>query len=506
MSDQEKFDPAATSGEDPLEALLDERSEEEFGLPEFRNHFSEDNTPVVLRDWTAKEFSSVYVRFKPHLERHARRYLNNQTQVEEVVQDAFLYLMTALPELDSELGVLRFLKWKTRLLALDVIRANSKVAVQSLENEDVVSLEPEVSKGLERADDAAIVSMALAKLNPRHRDVLIASLYQEKATQDIASQLGLSDNATRQLIFRARSAFKKALVGEAETAGLRISEILSIAARKARSESLTIISSAGAIALLIGAFFTFMPLKQEPTLNADAVVAEAPTAGSTAGPTPVEAEGQTTEPEISAPTESLEPLEASSSGEEPVPTEELVEQPVASAPAAQRPQIGNNQERSSVSAPAPSPTPRPAEEAFALEIGRVSLASIELVEMGTSEPDATIEPVRIHMIDNEGRAISFFFDLSADEIFSDVEVSIVVDGLRYSTLNLYNAKITADLETGRFVFESELGLLVDEERYLLENDAINDATVRIQLDTDEDLTRIKMYEVSYHSSFETQGI
>jgi RNA polymerase sigma factor (sigma-70 family) len=506
MSDQEKFDPAASNGEDPLEALLDESSEEEFGLPEFRNHFSEDNTPVVLRDWTAKEFSSVYVRFKPHLERHARRYLNNQTQVEEVVQDAFLYLMTALPELDSELGVLRFLKWKTRLLALDVIRANSKVAVQSLENEDVVSLEPEVSKGLERADDAAIVSMALAKLNPRHREVLIASLYQEKATEDIASQLGLSDNATRQLIFRARSAFKKALVGEAETAGLRISEILSIAARKARSESLTIISSAGAIALLIGAFFTFNPLNQEPTLNADAVVTEAPTAAPTAVPTEVEAESQTTEPETSAPTENLEPAEAGTAAEESVQAEELVEQPVASAPAAQRPQSGNNQ-GSSEPVPAPAPTqPEPAEESYALEIGRASLASIELVEMGTSEPAATIEPVRIYMIDNEGRAISFYFDLGAEEIFSDVEVSIVVDGIRYSTLNLYNAKITADLETGRFVFESELGLLVDEERYLLENDAINDATVRIQLDTDEDLTRIKMYEVSYHSSFETRRI
>lgn len=504
MSDQEKFDPAATNGEDPLEALLDESSEEEFGLPEFRNHFSEDNTPVVLRDWTAKEFSSVYVRFKPHLERHARRYLNNQTQVEEVVQDAFLYLMTALPELDSELGVLRFLKWKTRLLALDVIRANSKVAVQSLENEDVVSLEPEVSKGLERADDAAIVSMALAKLNPRHREVLIASLYQEKATEDIASQLGLSDNATRQLIFRARAAFKKALVGEAETAGLRISEILSIAARKARSESLTIISSAGAIALLIGAFFTFNPLNQEPTLNADAVVTEAPTAGPTAAPTEVEAESQTTEPETSAPTENLEPSEAISSGDETVPGEALVEQPVASAPAAQRPQSGNNQ-GSSEAVPAPT-QPEPVEEAFALEIGRASLASIELVEVGTSELAETIEPVRIYMIDNEGRAISFFFDLSADEVFSDVEVSMVIDGVRYSTLNLYNAKITADLETGRFVFESELGLLVDEERYLLENDAINDATVRIQLDTDEDLTRIKMYEVSYHSSFETRRI
>lgn len=501
MSDRVNFDPNA-SGEDPLEALLDESSEEEFGLPEFRNHFSADNTPVVLRDWTAKEFSSVYVRFKPHLERHARRYLNNQTQVEEVVQDAFLYLMTALPELDSELGVLRFLKWKTRLLALDVIRANSKVAVQSLENDDVVSLDPEVSNGLERADDAAIVSMALAKLNPRHREVLIASLYQEKSTEDIASQLGLSDNATRQLIFRARSAFKKALVGEADTAGLRISEILSIAARKARSESLTILSSAGALALIIGAFFAFNPLNQQATLTADPGVSVTET--PTAAPTEVEANGPTNDPEVSAPTAEVEPADAEPASEEPDQGDSLVEQPLAAAPTVQRPQDGNNQQ-----SPVVEDEPAAAEpegEAYALETGRASLASIELVEMGKSEPAATIEPVRIYMIDNEGRAISFFFDLSADKVFSDVEVSIVVDGVRYSTLNLYNAQITADFENGKFVFSSELGLLVDEDRYLLENDAINDASVRIQLDTDEDLTRIKMYEVSYHSSFASEQI
>ena len=118
MADQQGIDPT------DLERLLDEESDEDFGLPEFKEHLADTLTPAVLKDWTAQDFASIYVRFRPHLERHARRFLQNPSQVEEVVQDAFLYLMTTLPELDSELGVLRFLKWKTRLLALDVIRAN----------------------------------------------------------------------------------------------------------------------------------------------------------------------------------------------------------------------------------------------------------------------------------------------------------------------------------------------------------------------------------------------
>jgi RNA polymerase sigma-70 factor (ECF subfamily) len=256
----EFFDPKSLNNEDSLESLLDEESDEEFGLPKFQEHFADSLTPAVLKDWSAKDFASIYVRFRPHLERHAKRFLNNSSQVEEVVQDAFLYLMTTLPELDSELGVLRFLKWKTRLLALDVIRANSRVSLAPLdEHGEFEANIPEISQDLERADDAAIVSLALAKLQPRHREALIATLYEEKSLQVVSAQMGLSENAFRQLLFRSRSAFKKALIGEAETAGLSMSGILSLAARKAAADSGKIASVAGAFLLVLAVSIGVIP-------------------------------------------------------------------------------------------------------------------------------------------------------------------------------------------------------------------------------------------------------
>ncbi|MEY4990037.1 MAG: hypothetical protein RIS08_263 [Actinomycetota bacterium] len=279
-------DPKAF-GEDPLEQFLDEESDEEFGLPEFREHFADSLTPAVLKDWTAKDFASIYVRFRPHLERHARRYLQNPSQVEEVVQDAFLYLMTSLPELDSELGVLKFLKWKTRLLALDVIRANSRATMAPIDDQpEFASNDPEISQDLERAEDAAIVSMALAKLQPRHREALIATLYEEKPQEVVAAQMGLSDNAFRQLLFRARSAFKKALIGEAETAGLSMSQILSIAARKAAAESGKYISAAGAFLLVLAISIGVLP-NLSPTVTEQQVSAPEPTITSPAEPVEV---------------------------------------------------------------------------------------------------------------------------------------------------------------------------------------------------------------------------
>jgi RNA polymerase sigma-70 factor (ECF subfamily) len=223
--------------EDPLEKLMDAESDEEFGLPEIRDrfhHHADSDTDGNLKNWTAQDFASIYVRFRPHLERHARRFLNNPVQAEEVVQDAFLYLMTTLPELDSELGVLKFLKWKIRLLSLDVIRSSQNKREQSVpEHMEFASDDAEVSEDLERAEDAAIIKMALSKLNPRHREALLATVYEEKPAEEVAKQLGLSENATRQLLFRARAAFRKALVGEVDTAGLSMGQLLSVAAKKA---------------------------------------------------------------------------------------------------------------------------------------------------------------------------------------------------------------------------------------------------------------------------------
>ena len=254
--------------EDPLETLLDEQSDSEFGDLILRDAARKrSGQSVKLAEWTAQDFSSIYVRFRPHLERHARRFLNNPSQVDEVVQDAFLYLMVSLPELDSEIGVLRFLKWKTRLLALDVIRASGKAYINSIDDvPEPESAEPEVSSYLEQQDDAAVVRLALSKLNPRHREVLIASMYEEKSTEQIAAQVGLSENATRQLIFRARSAFKKALIGDVDTTGMSAGAILSVAARKAAQESKKIGASAMAlIALLVLSLTVFPGLNRTPT-------------------------------------------------------------------------------------------------------------------------------------------------------------------------------------------------------------------------------------------------
>ena len=432
--------------EDPLESLLDNESDEEFGLPEFKEHLADHLKPAKLKDWTAADFASIYVRFRPHLERHARRFLVNPSQVEEVVQDAFLYLMTTLPELDSEVGVLKFLKWKTRLLALDVIRSNSRASFAPIDDVPEMAANVEdFNQELERADDAAIVALAMAKLQPRHREALIATLYEEKAQEAVAAQMGLSENALRQLLFRARSAFKKALIGEAEIAGKSMSEVLSIAARKAAAESGKYISAAGAFLLVLAISIGVLPnlgnqtgqnLADAPAASQEAAPQSA--TGSATGTETSEAASESASNNEAAPAETeaapetlpadSAPAVESAPATQPETDTQTVAAPNTSSPAVIVPAI----EITPAPAPAPVPTQLP-------ELSEADFVSI----LNTNVSQAGIYSA------SKAAAFSDFFQGESIEIFGGTGISAFVY-VNPTTLKLENAMFQMWIDGERY--------------------------------------------------------
>ena len=290
--------PSEAEFEHEFESLLDELGDSEFGAVAAASEPKEAG--ATLRNWTTQDFAVIYTRFRPHLERYAKRWLQNPSQIDEVVQDAFLYLMVTLPELDSELGVLRFLKWKTRLICLDVLRASGRAVLKNIDDHEMAANLPEHSAALEAADDAAVVRLALSKLNPRHREVLLATMYEEKSISEVASQVDLSENATRQLLFRARAAFKVALIGDVDTAGMSAGAILSVAARKAGSElreqSSRALVSLFILILAVGSYFTFTGHGSD---HAPIVVAQRPTQVTPGGAKPVAVRPLIVDPAVS---------------------------------------------------------------------------------------------------------------------------------------------------------------------------------------------------------------
>ena len=467
--------------EDPLENLLDEESDEEFGLPEFKEHLADHLKPAKLKDWTAADFASIYVRFRPHLARHAKRFLVNPSQVEEVVQDAFLYLMTTLPELDSEVGVLKFLKWKTRLLALDVIRANSRASIAPIDDvpEPVAKLD-DFNLELERADDAAIVAMAMAKLQPRHREALLATMYEEKSQEVVAAQMGLSENALRQLIFRARAAFKKALIGEAETAGKSVSEILSIAARKAAAESGKYISAAGAFLLVLAISIGVLP--NIGGLSPESNIAEpAPTASQSQAESSESAEAAPVVPEEPA----TEPSETVVSEQEPatLPATEPTTQTV----------VVEAQPATIVAAPAvvitpaqPEPTPEvtPLPSFSDEDFAQILATNVAQAGFYSSSKAASFsdffqgESIEIF----GGTGISAFVYLNpTSQKIENAMFQMWVDGERYYAIARTSSVSNLGLNLG---YQGSSFYVVDDQGRVFDNSPLANATARVELTVD----------------------
>jgi hypothetical protein len=380
------------------------------------------------------------------------------------------------------------LKWKARLIALDVIKANSGAKFAPLDDQLELSVDDsEMSLELERADDAAIVAMALAKLEPRQREALIASLYEEKATSEVASQLGLNENATRQLVFRAKSAFKKALVGEAETRGLSVSEILSVAARKASKDAGKYISAASALLLVLAVSIGIFPNLGN---NNQQLIAEGPSATeSQAVPVP----GSTDEnvvpsddslaidvavDEVSQTTvgpETTFAAEVDASGE----VEDFV------VPASGGQSIGTAQLESVGMTPRASFVDYSPFDPWLLD----PLVEAELIKTTLLSGDVSVTsatPTLLTMVSDKGIWADVHFQLGTKEAFQNVRVGLWVDGEQFfaSTSATDLLVLASDATSESYSFVGSIGELRDLKGTSYSNTRLDGAIVRIVLTVD----------------------
>lgn len=473
--------------EHDLDSFLDEESQEEFGEPVIRDrydHMADAYASGNLKNWTAQDFASIYVRFRPHLERHAKRYLSNPVQAEEVVQDAFLYVMTTLPELDSELGVLKFLKWKIRLLSLDILRSASNQRETSVpEHAEYAADDQEITADLERAEDNAVIRMALARLNPRQREALVASVYEEKSSDEIADQLGLSPNAARQLLFRARSAFKKALVGEAEIQGKSISQVLTIAAKKAALDARENAAKVGAFIVIaaigIGVLPQLMP--GEKTTFAEAPISQIPSQ-----PTEdVAPEASLEVPQLEEPTEVAQPIEESTSqASVEIPAEDPYSNTVEANIAAEAEQVGVTTEQVSA-APAEPERVNPLTDDNLSTILTTNVTNAGFYEGSYASKFAeAFHDVSIEVFGGTG--ISAFLDVDTQSLTVDsVLFQMWIEGERYFGVARESQYLSLPRESGvRVEVSAQEFYVADEDGNVYSESPLTDARALITLDLD----------------------
>ncbi|MEO6205481.1 MAG: sigma-70 family RNA polymerase sigma factor, partial [Mycobacteriales bacterium] len=159
------------------------------------------------------DFAGLYIRHRSSFGAQARRFLRDPRDVDEVVQEAFLRLFLALPELDTELQALAYCRRTVTNLCIDRYRADKRrpklVNIETLPPNEFP--DEELDDPVVQAEDAAFVREALSLLSPLHRDALVKREIEEKSIPVIAAELDIPEESVKHLLHRARRALRRHL-------------------------------------------------------------------------------------------------------------------------------------------------------------------------------------------------------------------------------------------------------------------------------------------------------
>lgn len=212
--------------------------------------------------------ASVYEANSSALTRRAFRYLQDQQQAEDVVQEAFIKVLLAAPELNDAEHLIAYLNKTVTNLCLDIRRSQNRgpllVAVDSETSADLIDdlsheQHVELDDALTQAEDAAIVREAISRLSETDRAVLLSIHLENKTTAETAAQFGVTEGTVRNALMRARRNLRTVLDEWVidEATGMTATQYLSRTGQKIAENSKKIGSAALSLVLLVAAFFGF---------------------------------------------------------------------------------------------------------------------------------------------------------------------------------------------------------------------------------------------------------
>jgi RNA polymerase sigma-70 factor, ECF subfamily len=186
---------------------------------------ADDETALVagLRAGDPRAFERLVRRYGGRMLATARRIVGNEDTARDVVQEACLAAFRAM---DGFAGTARVSTWLHRIVvnaALMKLRSRRRRPEESIEEllprfdetghfADAPSAwDASTDRTYERAETRTIVRAAIEELPPSYRTVLMLRDIEELDTEEAATMLGISQNAVKVRLHRARQALRTLL-------------------------------------------------------------------------------------------------------------------------------------------------------------------------------------------------------------------------------------------------------------------------------------------------------
>jgi RNA polymerase sigma-70 factor (ECF subfamily) len=153
-----------------------------------------------------KAYKAVYDAYSQAMFSIAMRMLNSREQAEEALQDAFISAFKKLKELQD---INSFGGWLKKIIinrCLDQLRKR-KLTFETVNDIDIADNDEEPEA--ERPYTVDMIMAALQELSDAYRVVFTLHLFEDYSHRMIAEKLGISENNSKAILFRAR----KKLIG-----------------------------------------------------------------------------------------------------------------------------------------------------------------------------------------------------------------------------------------------------------------------------------------------------
>ncbi len=198
------------------------------------NHYELHDPDVRLmlqvRDGDAAAFTELVLRYQNRLLTVLEHLVGSREQAEDLTQDVFLRVFRARERYAPEAKFSTWLFTIANNVASNALRSRSRrreVGVPEGNGADSVPLSLEQmakaasgfmpTRALDKSEQAQMVRHAVSNLNERQRMALLLAKFEGMSYQDIAQSMGLSVQAIKSLLSRARVNLKEMLTPYVES-------------------------------------------------------------------------------------------------------------------------------------------------------------------------------------------------------------------------------------------------------------------------------------------------
>jgi RNA polymerase sigma-70 factor (ECF subfamily) len=172
-----------------------------------------------------ESFESLILACKEKAYNIALRYLKNEEDALDVLQDSFIRIYRHLSKFNEQS---RFDTWVYRIVVNtcnDMLRKNKKITYldQVYKNEDDEDIVVEIADNsagpeeiLEKQEESSYILECLNKLQDPHREIVVLRDINGFSYEEIAEMLDCSIGTVKSKIARARHKFKEIYLGRAK--------------------------------------------------------------------------------------------------------------------------------------------------------------------------------------------------------------------------------------------------------------------------------------------------